>query len=219
MSYFKTFKINDHIFQFKDPMGVLTTLIIGKDKAMLIDTAYGIGDLKKQIEEITNLPLIVIASHGHMDHTGGNYQFDKIYINALDIDLCKKHNSLSWRKNNVETAKKLNILPTDFNEDIYITHNEGNLVSLENNALFDLGEIHIRIIPMEGHTKGSIGCLIIEDKILVVTDATCPFVWLFLEESTTVEIYIQMLERTLKFDFDYILLGHGLEPFFQEAVL
>ncbi len=209
MSYFKTFKINDHIFQFKDPMGVLTTLIIGKNKAMLIDTAYGIGDLKKQIEEITKLPLIVIDSHGHMDHTGGNYQFNEVYISSLDIKLCKKHNSLDWRKNNVETAKNLNILPDDFNENIYITHNEGNLVPLETNTIFDLGEIHIKIIPMEGHTKGSIGCLDIEDKILVVTDATCPFVWLFLEESTTVDIYIKMLERTLKLDFDYILLGHG----------
>ena len=86
MSYFKTFKINDHIFQFKDPMGVLTTLIIGKNKAMLIDTAYGIGDLKKQIEEITKLPLIVIDSHGHMDHTGGNYQFNDEQAASGDVE-------------------------------------------------------------------------------------------------------------------------------------
>ena len=58
---------------------------------------------------------------------------------------------------------------------------------------------------MEGHTKGSIGAYIKEEKILVVTDATCPFVWLFLEESTTVDIYIKMLERVLKLDFDYVL--------------
>ena len=48
--YFKTFQINDHIYQFKDPLGVLCTLIIGKEKAMLIDTCYGIGDLPSLIK-------------------------------------------------------------------------------------------------------------------------------------------------------------------------
>ena len=45
----------------------------------------GIGDLKEHISSITNKPLIVIASHGHMDHTGGNYQFDEVYIKKEDI--------------------------------------------------------------------------------------------------------------------------------------
>ena len=62
---------------------------------------------------------------------------------------------------------------------------------------------------MEGHTEGSIGLLIEEEKVLVVTDATCPWVWMFLPESTTVEVYIKMLEEVIKLDFDYILLGHG----------
>ena len=46
-NYFTTFKINHHIYQIKDAMGVLTTLIIGKEKALLIDTGYGLYNLKK----------------------------------------------------------------------------------------------------------------------------------------------------------------------------
>lgn len=53
--YFKTFQINDHIYQFKDPLGVLCTLIIGKEKAMLIDTCYGIGDLPSLIKKLYQL--------------------------------------------------------------------------------------------------------------------------------------------------------------------
>ena len=209
MSYFTTFKIKDNIYQFKDKLGVLTTLIIGDDKALLVDTAYGIGDLKEHISSITNKPLIVIASHGHMDHTGGNYQFDEVYIKKEDINLCKKHNSLPWRKRNIESAQKLNALDTNFNIDNYLLQTEGNLKEVIDNQIFNLGNTTVEIISMEGHTKGSIGAYIKEEKILVVTDATCPFVWLFLEESTTVDIYIKMLERVLKLDFDYVLLGHG----------
>ena len=62
-NYFTTFKINHHIYQIKDAMGVLTTLIIGKEKALFIDTGYCLYNLKKYISNITTLPLIVVASH------------------------------------------------------------------------------------------------------------------------------------------------------------
>lgn len=208
MSYFQTFKINQSLYQIKDAMGVLTTLIIGTNKALLIDTGYGIGDLSQHIKGITDKPLIVVNSHGHMDHTGGNYQFKTVFIKAEDYLLCQKHNSLNWRKNNLETAISLGLISKEFNQENYLAQNEGNLQILKENH-FDLGNINIEIINMEGHTKGSIGFLIEEQKILVVTDATCPWVWLFLKESTTVSTYIKMLERILKLDFNYILLGHG----------
>lgn len=209
MNYFTTIKLTDNIYQIKDKLGVLTTLIIGKNYSMLIDTAYGIGDLKTLVKSITDKPLIVIASHGHMDHTGGNFQFDEVYINKLDIELCKLHNNIDRRKKNIEAAKAANALNDDFNIESYVNQKEGNLKELKNNQIFDLGGIIARIIPMEGHTKGSIGVFLENEKILIVTDATCPFVWLFLKESTGVKTYINMLERTLKLDFNYIILGHG----------
>ena len=208
--YFKTIEINDHIYQIKDPMGVLTTLIIGKDKAMLIDTAYGIGDLYQHIKSITPLPLIVVNSHGHMDHSAGNYQFDEVYIHEYDIELCKKHNSIPWRKRNLESANKLNLLTSDFNQELYISKREGNLKTLNYNDIFDLGDITIKVVNMEGHTTGSVGFLLVEDKILVTSDAACPFVWIFLEESTTVSTYVNMLEKVIKEDFNHILVGHGV---------
>lgn len=208
--YFKTIQINDHIYQIKDPLGVLTTLVIGKSKAMLIDTAYGIGDLLTHVRTLTNLDLIVVNTHGHMDHSCGNYQFDKVYIHEKDINLCIKHNSIPWRKKNLTSASKLNVLSEDFDKENYINMREGNLVTLNYNDIFDLGGICIKVINMEGHTTGSVGFLIIEDKILVTSDGACPFVWIFLEESTTVETYVNMLKETIKLDFDYILVGHGV---------
>ena len=47
-------------------------LLIGSEKAMLIDTAYGDGDLRAFVETITDKPVMVCNTHGHFDHTGGN---------------------------------------------------------------------------------------------------------------------------------------------------
>ena len=55
-------------------------LIEGDEKAMLIDTGAGIGDLKAQVEKLTDKPLIVVNTHGHVDHTGGNMQFDEVWM-------------------------------------------------------------------------------------------------------------------------------------------
>lgn len=209
MSYYSKHQINDHIWQFKDPMGVLTTLIIGTNKAMLVDTAYGISDLKELVSSITDKELIVVATHGHMDHTGGNYLFDKVYIHKDDVELCIKHNSLPWRKRNIQSANNLNLLNEDFDVESYLKKDQGNLVLLEENQTFYLGDITATIIPMPGHTTGSIGILLNEDRILITSDAACPFVWLFLEESTTVTTYVNMLKKVLTLPYDYILLGHG----------
>lgn len=209
MNYFIDIKINEHIYQIKDRMGVLMTLIIGSDKALLIDTGYGIYDIKEHIKSITTLPLIVVNSHGHMDHSCGNYLFDEVYIHKLDIDLCILHNSITWKNKNLSTAKSLNLIDDNYDANTYISSGEGNLKELAYNQIFNLGNINVEVINMEGHTTGSVGFLIHEDNLLVTSDAACPFVWIFLKESTTVATYINMLEKVLELKFDGILVGHG----------
>lgn len=210
MNYFKDIVINEHIYQIKDPMGVLMTLIIGKDSAMLIDTGYGIQNIYEHVLTLTKLPLIVVNSHGHMDHSCGNYLFKEVYIHEKDIDLCRLHNSLDWRIRNVNTAKSMKLIDDNYNHELYYQQTEGNLKILEYNQIFDLGGITVEVVNMEGHTTGSVGFYIPHDQLLVTSDAACPFVWLFLQESTTVDTYIKMLEETNKIPFKGILVGHGV---------
>ncbi len=59
-------------------------LLVGKEKAMLIDCGMGIGDLRGAVEMITDKPLIVVISHGHVDHTANGRQFDELWIHPAD---------------------------------------------------------------------------------------------------------------------------------------
>lgn len=63
------------ICEFKHPEKVISYLIVGKDRALLFDTGLGIGDIKQEIIKITNKPIIVLNSHFHYDHIGGNNKF------------------------------------------------------------------------------------------------------------------------------------------------
>lgn len=54
-------------------------LFVGTERALLLDTGIGIGDLKGLVEEITDKPYDVVLTHGHRDHTGGAGWFDTVY--------------------------------------------------------------------------------------------------------------------------------------------
>ena len=51
---------------------VFMDLIVGSHHALLFDTGYGYGDLKAVVRSITDKPLYVVNSHGHVDHACGN---------------------------------------------------------------------------------------------------------------------------------------------------
>lgn len=209
MAYFNIQKYNDNLYQIKDALGSLITVVIGKDKTLVLDTGYGFGDLKEELKKITDLPLIVVNSHGHMDHTGGNFEFDNVYIHSKDVNLVKKHNSYDWRKRNIESAINQKVLPDNFDTVSYLEKREGNLVIIDDIKSFDLGGITLEVITTPGHTAGSISLYSKELKIMLTADAIIQYVWLFLEESTSVSDYIASLEKVLKYDFDYFLVGHG----------
>lgn len=56
-------------------------LVVGKKKALLMDTGLGIGDLRGAISTVTDLPVELLISHEHLDHLGGIGQFSEAYIN------------------------------------------------------------------------------------------------------------------------------------------
>ena len=77
-------KINDHIYLLNDSNETTGYLVIGSKKAILIDTMYGRTDLKALVESITSLPLMVVNTHGHIDHICGKRRLKCIIARNLD---------------------------------------------------------------------------------------------------------------------------------------
>jgi glyoxylase-like metal-dependent hydrolase (beta-lactamase superfamily II) len=79
--WFKVYEITPNLFVFHEPRhyeATIVNLVIGEQKAALIDTGCGIGNLRKAVEAVTSQPVIVINTHTHLDHLGSNPQFDEI---------------------------------------------------------------------------------------------------------------------------------------------
>ena len=59
-------------------------LVVGGERALLLDTGWGVGDLAGLVASLTDLPLTVVNSHGHPDHVCGNGQFQTVHIAEAD---------------------------------------------------------------------------------------------------------------------------------------
>lgn len=55
-------------------------LLEGEEKALLLDTGYGAGNLRPYVERLTEKPVIVANTHYHPDHSGGNGEFEEVYV-------------------------------------------------------------------------------------------------------------------------------------------
>ena len=76
--WFEIFRINKATFALLEPHHdeeVFSYLLLGSNKAALIDTGMGVSNIQNEVENITSLPVIVLNTHTHFDHTGDNFRF------------------------------------------------------------------------------------------------------------------------------------------------
>ena len=212
MRHFEVKQVYPWLYSIKE-LDVFCYLIVGRDKALLFDAAYGIYDLREVVEKIIDKPYTVVLGHGHIDHINAAPQFDFVMINKADIDLYNEHSSVRYRKSIINKARESEYgLPDDYDKDKYANMKQDNLIPLENMMSFKLGSINVDVVDMAGHTAGSIGLLIREFSLLLTSDSANSNCWLFLNESLPLNDYIAMLERVSALPFDKFIIGHSDEP-------
>lgn len=214
MVFFKTKKINDHITCIMSLTGEMMYLAEGKEKAALIDTGTGIGNIRQFVNGLTSLPYDVLLTHGHMDHAAGGFLFDSVFIDPMDAELIKT-GSIEERKSYADLVLK-EAPPIS----AYVPVKEIETQPISDGELFDLGGITIEAIKVPGHTQGSVAFLFREDRIILTGDACNTFTFLFLPESLSIEEYRQSLQRLLDRakDYDRVLLSHGTPEVQKEII-
>ena len=184
--------------------GVHMELLVGEHHALLFDTGYGFDDLHGLVRRITDLPLYVVNSHGHVDHACGNWQFREVFIHPADVPVCIEHNGRVMRQAELEGAE----LPEKFDLVEYLSHDCGHLRPVVEGEVFELGGKTLSVVELPGHTGGSIGLLYHQERVLYVGDAVNCFVWLFLPEAAKLSVYRSTLQKVLRLDFDRMIQSH-----------
>ena len=87
---FTTQPIANGVRHIKDARGGVMYLVAGDARALLIDTGFGEGDLPAHLATLTDLPITVVDTHYHGDHTMGNKHFAEAYIHTDDAPLVQE---------------------------------------------------------------------------------------------------------------------------------
>lgn len=57
-------------------------LLEGTERALLLDTGYGAGNLRAYVEKLTDKPIVVANTHFHPDHASGNGEFERVCMSS-----------------------------------------------------------------------------------------------------------------------------------------
>jgi hydroxyacylglutathione hydrolase len=213
-SSIKTNEIFKSIYSFYINKSVYSYLVIGKEKAVLIDTGWGTVDLKEAVSSLTSLPLLVVNTHGHIDHIYGNYQFDNIFIRDEDLVMLQ-YDFNRERRWNILKQHGSNLLPEGYTEELWAEAKINKISSLNDIKCISLGDRDIEVISTPGHTAGSVCLFDKESGVLFSGDN----IWegdimLHFNLSTKLAVYLESLKQLLIYspDISCILPSHGKTP-------
>lgn len=175
-SWFEVYRVQPHVLAIYEPHQWEETvmyLVEGRERALLIDTGMGIGNLRSLISELTPLPVVVVNTHTHPDHVGSNWQFETIY--NLDTEYSRRSAKGSTVvRDEIEPGKICGALPRDFDKTTYATRPWHTSRWLHDGDTIDLGGRSLKVLATPGHSPDSIALFDAHNGLLFTGDTYYP---------------------------------------------
>jgi glyoxylase-like metal-dependent hydrolase (beta-lactamase superfamily II) len=196
--WFEVYKVAPQVFAIYEPHQSEETigyLIVGTKQALLFDTGMGIADIRAVVRRLTSRPIVVLNSHTHDDHVGGNFQFDFVY--GMDTNFTRTNAKGSREDAQAEIApgEICGDLPRNFNPKTYATKPWRISLFVHDGFKINLGGRTLEIIATPGHTPDAICLLDRANGLLFTGDTYYPApIWLFRPE-TDLDAYVASVKR------------------------
>ena len=185
--WFEVYKVAPATFAIYEPHQaeeVISYLMVGTKQALLFDTGMGIGNVKAIVARLTSRPIVVLNSHTHDDHVGGNWQFPFIY--GMDTAFTRTNAKGSRQDAQSEIAKDqiCGALAKNFDPAKYSTKPWKISLFVRDGFKVNLGGRTVEIIATPGHTPDSISIIDRGNGLLFTGDTFYPGeIWLYRPET------------------------------------
>ena len=204
------YEVEPRIIRFKDPFGCLAHLVLGDERALLVDTMCGHGNLCTAVRAVCDLPVTVVATHSHYDHIMGAWRFGELWLEEREAARLGRE---EWRATRAhEDALERGVVMAD---DPWVLAEcvRPCVRLLREGQVFDLGGVALEVVPLPGHTVGSMGFLARELGVLFTGDAVTPIMTILFEESASVETYRETLAFMQTLPFERFYTSHHEHAF------
>jgi glyoxylase-like metal-dependent hydrolase (beta-lactamase superfamily II) len=222
-AWFEVYKVAPATFAIYEPHQseeVISYLMVGTKQALLFDTGMGIANIKALVARLTSHPIVVLNSHTHDDHVGGNWQFPFIY--GMDTAYTRASATGSREDAQAEIAMDqiCGTLPKNFDPAKYSTKPWKISLFVHNGFKVNLGGRTIEIIAAPGHTPDSISLIDRTNGLLFSGDTFYPGeIWLYRPE-TDLPAYLASVKKLVALapEIKLVLGAHNV-PVAQPSVL
>ena len=191
--WFEVYKVAPGVFAIYEPHQaeeVISYLIVGTKQALLFDTGMGIANIHKVVTQLTSRPVVVLNSHTHNDHVGGNSLFTFIFGMDTDFTRANAKGSRDDAQEELAPGMVCGSLPKGFDPKTYATKPWHVSLFVKNGFKVNLGGRVLEIIATPGHTPDSISLIDRANGLLFTGDTYYPGpIWLFRPE-TNLDAYV-----------------------------
>lgn len=132
-------------------------LLCGAERAILIDTGLGVGEIGRVVRRLTVLPVQVITTHAHWDHIGGHRCFTDIAVHEAERDWVAGHFPLPRQAVLQNLMRPPHDFPPDFGSEQteqYQIYAGGAQTLLRDGDCIALGGRSLQVLHTPGHSPG-----------------------------------------------------------------
>ncbi len=137
-------------------------LLCGGEYSLLIDTGLGIENIYDEVINLTDKPIIAVATHIHWDHIGGHKYFHDFYVHENEMNWLQGEFPLTIEQIRDFVVEDCD-LPEDFNVNNYEFFQGTPTKVLRDKDIIDIGGRKIQVLHTPGHSPGHM-CFYEEDK-------------------------------------------------------
>lgn len=182
-------------------------LLIGNDRALLIDTGLGISNIHEQVRNLTDKPITAVATHIHWDHIGGHKYFPDFYAHEAELDWLKGGFPLPVQAIRNTVADRCE-LPVDFDFEGYEIFLGEPSRLLKDDDTIDLGRRTIQVLHTPGHSPGHLCFWEAERGYLFSGDLVYKGTLFANYHSTDPQNYLASLEKIAVLPAKQLFPGH-----------
>jgi glyoxylase-like metal-dependent hydrolase (beta-lactamase superfamily II) len=221
--WFRIWEDRPGIWVIEEPLHsevVKSYLIIGRDRAALIDTGMGVGDMRAAVRARTDLPIIALQSHAHNDHVGSAWQFDDVRIHPIEANALSQGMSAERLSHWFDASELSGPLPPGFNPAGYAIPGKTPTSMLSEGDVVGLGGVSLEVFHVPGHSAGGLVFLDPANRNLFSTDVVYLRQLYLMNPDSSVPVYAKTLERLIEFLplVDRLYPSHGPTPISPEVI-
>lgn len=184
-------------------------LLCGQERAILIDTGIGVSNIRKVVDDLTKLPVMVVTTHAHWDHIGGHQYFDHIAIHEAEKDWLSAKFPIPLQAVKNSLTKLPCDFPAEFDIDDYQIFQGTPQKILHDGDCLDLGGRKIQVVHTPGHSPGHCCFYELERNYLYSGDLIYKGCIYAFDPTTDLQLFYQSVKRVKDYKIARVLPGHN----------